>query len=199
MKTFTILGVNEVVKGIDVTINEDMKVFGIPLGQAFTQLLEEESGIASLHQVDIYMDGENPERIIREPQVNDRRALLAVMLSAGKGGDVLLTSDCFQEVFDEKAKRVVRKLLPIEQAVGVKDMGSYAEEGTTRYLLALEPGARFRALRTGTLPAGEPQELVIKWHGGWNPKATDLKQVPEEFYRQRANIRNWRIEVRAIR
>lgn len=198
MKTFTVFG-KKVVKGIEVTIEPNMELFGIPLGQTFTQALENEKGTVTLHQLDVHMNNENPERLIREAHSNDRRALVCLVLHPGKGGDVKLTSDCFTEVFDEKARRVLRKIMPLEQAVGVKYLGDFLKEDNHKYLISLEPGARFRALRTGTLPAGEPQELVIKWHGGWNPKATDLKQVPEEFYRQRANIRNWRIEVRAIR
>lgn len=198
MKTFTVFG-EKVVKGIDVPIEPNMELFGIPLGQAFTQVLENEEGIATFHQLDVHMNGENPERLIRESHYNDRRALVCLMLQPGKGGDVKLTSDCFTEVFDEKARRVIRKVMPLEQAVGVKYLGDFLKEDSYRYLISLEPGAHFRVLRTGVLPTGEPAEIVIKWHGGWNPKATNMKQVPEEFYRQRANMRNWRLEVRTIR
>lgn len=195
MKTFTIT--DRASKGI--VLVQGANFLGVPVGQGLQKEIEREwrqsgrqgevpPGMLMLaHAVDHVAKCDETgqileQRLVREAHPGDRRALVAVDTDPGIGGEIHLYSNLLREKWDERHRRVVRYALPLEEAVGV-DLLSTVEGERKKFLLALEPGAGFRIVRTGKL-AGPP-ELVVSWHGRWRPSDNPSDMV------------NWKLEVRA--
>lgn len=199
MKVFTVTETGNVIKGVFVRKSSYMTLFGIPLGQGIHKDMEgDDDGAPSfLHSLDIVERTEPdgyvlPVRVVSEANRRDRRALIVIDLPAGEGGETTLTSNEARSRWDENAQRVVRDVLPIEEAVGVSVFAEANSDNGKRFLVGMMPGASLRINRTGKLH-GEPPIMTLVWDARHNPSAVHKgAQTEEEFIAARANVKkNW--------
>lgn len=192
MKTFTIKG-TEVTKGIDVMATAEMQIVGIPLGQGLHKSLSNQAygTVLRLHNLDVISDPQDPQgapgRIVKEVNRRDPRALLLI-----EAGLTSLLANWRRERLINN--RVVREDVAITEAVGVEVLADYEDENGTQWLVALAPGASLRVKREGIINKGDFESLVVEWHGGWSPKATDDSRP--DFLECRSDMRNWNLKVR---
>lgn len=196
MKTFTVRETAS--KGILFEYDRELPsaIFGIPVGQSILHQLEkvERPRVASLlHFVDV-AENDGERRVVLEQRKNDRRALVLVQTMPGAHGAVGLFSNTLREYMG-KDHRVKRELMPLSEAVGVTLVADLLadEDHGPEFLVAMEPGASFRIVRTGNLRTGQkgrgaPPELVVMWNGRWEH---GVEEDPEK----RQNMKNWSLRV----
>jgi len=187
MKTFTIT--DRAARGITMTSGHTMFLLGVEVGQGVGKDVAERTGgrlgvRVAIDELDL-ASRESESRLVREANARDRRALVAVETVAGEGGSTALYSNLIQETLDQKRRRVIRTARPLADAAGITVIAEAITDTGPNWLLALEPGASFRIVRSGDL-GDAPPELVVLWNGRW-----DERRVLEG----RDTIKDWGISV----
>jgi hypothetical protein len=137
------------------------------LSEFISQIPKDVKGDLRLFRANLMLAGETV-RLAPEPaKWKDRKALVRIETSAGLGGTISLTADCYAEEWREG--RVERPWLPfpspgVKVVWGSTEPVADKEASALELFVVMEEGASFHITRTGDLGGASP-DIFVRWYG----------------------------------